>query len=71
MWRRKKVKLTWQMRMVVVVLGVCLIIIGLVFATYVNIVKIYWGDVELFSGVMGTIITMLGGAFVVKGVIRG
>jgi hypothetical protein len=54
-----------------VVVGVLLICVGLVFATYVNIVSIYWGGVELFSGVVSTVITMLGGVLVVKGVIKG
>jgi hypothetical protein len=61
----------WQMRLICVVVGMTMLIVGIVFAGYVNIVSLYWGEVELFSSVISTLLAVFGGFLVIQGVIRG
>lgn len=51
-------------------IGLALVVSGLVFAKYVNVVSITWGDTELFSSVISTLLTVVGGFVVVRSLFR-
>lgn len=57
-------------RLFLFMIGLALVVSGLVFAKYVNVVSITWGDTELFSSVISTLLTVVGGFVVVRSLFR-
>ena len=57
-------------RIVVFLFGLVLVVMGLVFADYVNVLSLEWGDTELFGSVVSTLLTVIGGFVCVKAIFR-